>query len=135
MKNKKDSCIFDYHKVIKLITTGYLHSMLFFARDDIGFKEKSDVSPELLITINSNIKEYHTKIKNIIEEISNKYKNYLNKYGYQQLGHDFWLTRNDLDPGFWNCALGEIGNQLSNVSHNFSRMDLIIGDDGKIYLK
>lgn len=50
-----------------------------------------------------------------------------------QAGHDFWLTRNHHGAGFWDRGLGEYGNQLTKVAHNFGGCDLSVGDDKKIY--
>lgn len=58
----------------------------------------------------------------------------------EQVGHDFWLTRNGHGAGFWDCGLGEIGKRLTEAAHSYGsahcfeqvsertgRMEIIIG--------
>jgi len=51
------------------------------------------------------------------------------------IGHDFWLTRNGHGAGFWDGDYPEdIGNKLTDISHEFGESNAYVGDDGKIYL-
>lgn len=50
-----------------------------------------------------------------------------------QIGHDFWLTRNGHGAGFWDRGLGVIGDKLTDACKAFPEVDLYVGDDGKIY--
>lgn len=52
----------------------------------------------------------------------------------EQVGHDFWLTRNGHGAGFWDRGLGELGSKLSDAAKTFGSSDAYIGDDGKVYL-
>lgn len=52
----------------------------------------------------------------------------------EQLGHDFWLTRNRHGTGFWDRGHGSIGEQLTALAHVYGESDLYVGDDGLIYL-
>lgn len=51
----------------------------------------------------------------------------------EQIGHDFWLTRNGNGSGFWDRGLGSIGEALTKASKPFGSSDLYVGDDGMIY--
>lgn len=51
----------------------------------------------------------------------------------EQIGHDFWLTRNGHGAGFWDRGLGAIGDKLTAACKTFPQVDLYVGDDGKIY--
>lgn len=51
----------------------------------------------------------------------------------EQVGHDFWLTRNHHGTGFWDRRI-ETGRSLSDAAHTFGESDAYVGDDGKIYL-
>ena len=53
--------------------------------------------------------------------------------GMEQVGHDFWLTRNGHGAGFWDRGLGELGDELTKNTKPFGGVDLYVGDDGKIY--
>lgn len=52
---------------------------------------------------------------------------------FEQIGHDFWLTRNRHGAGFWDRGLGELGSKLTDAAHTFGSCDLYIGDDGLVY--
>jgi hypothetical protein len=51
----------------------------------------------------------------------------------EQAGYDFWLTRNHHGAGFWDRGLGEIGEKLTKLSHQFGSVDLYPGTDNKIH--
>lgn len=53
----------------------------------------------------------------------------------EDLGHDFWLTRNGHGAGFWDGDYEKaIGLALTQIAESFSALDAYVGDDGKIYL-
>lgn len=52
----------------------------------------------------------------------------------EQIGHDFWLTRNGHGAGFWDRGLGEVGDKLTAACESFGGVDLYVGDDGQIYM-
>lgn len=37
----------------------------------------------------------------------------------EQIGHDFWLTRNHHGAGFWDRGLGLVGDTLTELAHSF----------------
>lgn len=51
------------------------------------------------------------------------------------LGHDFWLTRNRHGAGFWDGDYlpQELGEALTEVAHSFGECSIYIGDDGQLY--
>ena len=51
----------------------------------------------------------------------------------EQVGHDFWLTRNHHGAGFWDRGLGEVGERLTDATRPYGEVDLYVGDDGLIY--
>ena len=55
------------------------------------------------------------------------------RYGYSQVGHDFWLTRNGHGAGFWDRGLGDIGERLSAAARACGEVNLFVNDDGKVY--
>ena len=50
-----------------------------------------------------------------------------------QIGYDFWLTRNGHGAGFWDRGLGDIGRKLADAAQVYGSVDLYVGDDGKLY--
>lgn len=57
----------------------------------------------------------------------------------EQLGLDFWLTRNGHGAGFWdrygagNEEGHAMGKTLTKWADTYGAVDLYIGDDGKVY--
>ena len=51
----------------------------------------------------------------------------------EQIGHDFWLTRNGHGDGFWGRGLGAVGDELTKASKPYGEVCLYVGDDGLIY--
>lgn len=56
----------------------------------------------------------------------------------EQVGHDFWLTRNGHGTGFWDRYYGdqpaaELGDFLAKWSKSYGSVDLYVGDDGRIH--
>ena len=57
---------------------------------------------------------------------------------YKQAGYDFWLTRNHHGAGFWDSYrpwTKDNGIILTNAAHAFGELNVVIGDDGKLYLE
>ena len=52
---------------------------------------------------------------------------------WEQMGHDFWLTRNRHGAGFWDRGLGDLGDKLSEIARHAGQIDVYQGDDGLIY--
>lgn len=52
----------------------------------------------------------------------------------EQLGHDFWLTRNHHGAGFWDRGQGEAGDKLTAMCEPYGSCDLYTGDDGQVYV-
>lgn len=50
----------------------------------------------------------------------------------EQIGHDFWLTRNGHGAGFWDRGLGERGDWLTKQTEGYGTSDLGVNADGKI---
>lgn len=47
--------------------------------------------------------------------------------------HDFWLTRNRHGAGFWDGNYPiDIGKKLTDLSHLFSEVNLLLSDNGEI---
>jgi hypothetical protein len=51
-----------------------------------------------------------------------------------QVGHDFYLTRNYHGSGFWDRGLGDVGDVLTSSAHSFGESDLYVGNDGRLYV-
>jgi hypothetical protein len=51
----------------------------------------------------------------------------------EQIGHDFWLTRNGHGAGFWDRGLGERGQWLTDMAKPYGEAILYVGDDGRVH--
>lgn len=51
----------------------------------------------------------------------------------EQVGHDFWLTRNGHGVGFWDRGLGELGDRLTAACEPYGEFTLYMGDDGFVW--
>lgn len=54
---------------------------------------------------------------------------------WEQIGHDFFLTRNHHGAGFWDRGLpGDIGTLLTSACRPYGEVWFYVGDDGTIYV-
>lgn len=53
----------------------------------------------------------------------------------EQLGHDFWLTRNGHGAGFWDRGHEPAGQQLSDICRTFPARNAVIADAGHICIE
>lgn len=78
-------------------------------------------------------REFREKAAKDCQDFFNKIVDLEHNLTDEQLGHDFWLTRNGHGTGFWDRGLGEVGKKLSNVARSFGPCELYVGDDNRIY--
>ena len=50
----------------------------------------------------------------------------------EQMGHDFWLTRNGHGAGFWDRGIGKLGTTLSDAAKVYGSVFLYLGENGKV---
>jgi hypothetical protein len=85
---------------------------------------KNDISDETLEKLFKEVKEFIEINADLITE---------SKQSAEQIGHDFWLTRNHHGAGFWDRNLGDIGDKLTKAAQAFKEIDIYVGDDGRLY--
>jgi len=57
----------------------------------------------------------------------------LRRYGDEQAGGDFWLTRNaNEDAGFWDQKLGVVGESLTTLARAMGPRSLVVLTNGDI---
>ena len=60
----------------------------------------------------------------------------LDDHFLEQIGHDFWLTRNGHGAGFWDGDYDKAaGDELTRLAREFGTINAVVGDDGLIYLE
>lgn len=58
----------------------------------------------------------------------------LTQWSDEEVGHDFWLTRNGHGTGFWDRGRGTVGERLAKAAKMYGESCLYLGDDGRIYV-
>jgi len=81
--------------------------------------------------------ELSAKLEKIEEIINEELHTFILISGMndEQIGHDFWLTRNGHGAGFWDRGLGDMGEKLTEIAKSFGGCNAVLGDDGSIYLE
>ncbi len=111
--------------------TAYKECLLWSSLDDNGFPlddahDFDDFAPEALAQIESDCADFLSDPRTL---------ELCEKYGMEQSGHDFWLTRNRHGAGFWDRGYPKTdADYLTERSHGYGGRDPYIGDDGRIYL-
>jgi hypothetical protein len=94
-----------------------------------------DLSPETRASMAEDVSAF-------IEANADDLTRYLEGLGYgpEQIGHDFWLTRNGHGAGFWDRYYGTDSElracvlRLSDAAKGYGSSDLYVGDDGKVWV-
>ena len=116
------------------ISTGYLAAMLWASSDDNGEPLDSNYSID---DVSSDLKKQSIADIEKFVQSCETFDIDLSQFDAEQIGHDFWLTRNGHGSGFW--ARPEIYGedtciQLTNIAECFDMQHPYIGDDSKIHL-
>lgn len=85
--------------------------------------EGHDLAPETISMMRADVENFVEYAGDLLDELDP-----------EQVGHDFWLTRNHHGAGFWDRGLGELGDLLTAKAHSYGESDLYRGDDGLIYV-
>lgn len=51
----------------------------------------------------------------------------------EDIAYNFWARRNNHGVGFWDGDYPEHGEQLTENSQRFGEVDVVVGDDNKLY--
>jgi hypothetical protein len=112
------------NKDINQIIHHYLHCALWteeldsFQLEDIHAKSVT----QALADCNKFVEKAGSLLDNLTEE---------------QIGHDFWLSRNGHGAGYWDRGLGEVGDKLTAICKEFKGMDVFAPEfeGDKIYIE
>ena len=113
------------------ITRAYVICALWSTNDDDGEPLDAvygvdDLAPETVENITAEVADFVALIES--ENVDRS------AWSDEQLGHDFWLTRNGHGAGFWDRGHGEPGEILTRLCKPYGTSDLYAGDDGLIYV-
>lgn len=85
------------------------------------------VSVEALKKITKDCKEFMA---------SDIYSLALGESDVERIAHDFWLTRNRHGAGFWDGKYTKkLGEELTEVAHEFGEVTIVVGDNGRFYFE
>ena len=114
--------ILDHYLTCALWTTicdtGEYASDNSFEHENYGL---DDISQELEDSSLTDIKEFVSSAGKLLDLLDE-----------EQIGYDFWLTRNGHGAGFWDRGLG-VGGKLADLCKPYGSVDIYVGDDGQIY--
>ena len=110
----------------------YIHAALWSSTDESevpldGTYDIDDFNKESLAIMRENFEKFFEDNYSLVtvEDIRSGLT-------YDIFGHDFWLTRNGHGSGFWDKGYTN-GETLTSLCEGYKEVNLIIGDDGKIY--
>jgi hypothetical protein len=69
-----------------------------------------------------------------VAEFENEAGALLDHFDSEDIGHDFWLTRNRHGAGFWDGDYEPYGDQLTDIAQGFGEAHPYVGDDGVLYI-
>jgi hypothetical protein len=113
------------------INEAYVEALYFTdVNEDSDFDNHFDceLSPEALAKCNADCCDF---VDLLIKE--RLFKKTLDIMTPEQIGHDFWLTRNGHGAGFWDRGIGELGVKLSDLAKTFGAVSVY--QDGKFNIQ
>lgn len=108
------------------ITHAYLACALWSSTDEDGTPLDSnytldDIAPEAIQQAQSDCDQFVRQAGD-----------WLFGWTDDQIGHDFWLTRNRHGAGFWDRNM-PTGEELTKLAHEFGEVYVYVGDDNRLY--
>lgn len=97
-----------------------------------------DNESEEYLDQNYSVQDITESTKKLMEKDVSKFINKnldaLEKSGlnWEQIGHDFWLTRHHHGAGFWDksrCLTAKLGKELSDAAQKFKEFHLWVDND------
>ena len=96
---------------IQTILTHYLACALW--TDDKDTFTISDIGASTVATATKDIESFVEQAGDLLNDMDE-----------EQIGHDFWLTRNHHGAGFWDRDLGEVGDKLTKLAQKFKSLNV-----------
>ena len=86
-----------------------------------------DIAPDALDDVEADVRSFITA--NLPECTA-----WVRMFGWGQLGHDLWLTRNGHGTGFWDRRYASrLGERLTAMCKPMGESSLYVGDDGRVW--
>lgn len=142
MYRKKAANVYDSDD----FTKGYLEAAFWTSTDDEGnYLESgynwSDLSPQSVNIIKGECDRFQDENRGDLHKYIDA--NFYPPNNEGHAGHNFWLDRNRHGAGFsddvnmvpgGNKELNAVCERLKKAAQNFGEQNLVVGDDGKIYV-
>lgn len=112
------------------LNAAYIEALYFTdCGPDSDIESDCELSPESIAKCSADCCAFVDKL---IE--ARLFKKALDVMTPEQIGHDFWLTRNGHGAGFWDRGQGALGDKLTKICNdNFKSIDTYQGDDNLIH--
>ena len=93
--------------------------------------DTDDFSPETIEKAKQDLREFEIEAGETLKEAVNEMG-----YGYEDVAHDFWMTRNGHGVGFWDrTEIKGQGKTLAGIAKTFPEVNVFVGDDGKLIIE
>ena len=124
--------------VSKMALDSYLETALWSSTDDSDPSggDPLDKNYDISDIESETVEKAKKDLELFFDKCSEKYPGILDQYDDEQIGHDFWLTRNGHGAGFWDGDYEETpgdGKKLTEIAKTFKEVNLYVGDDGQIH--
>ena len=90
-----------------------------------------DIKEKTIYDVGTSTK---TTAKNDIAAFVERSGNLLEGWEDEQIGHDFWLTRNGHGAGFWDRGI-EGGDKLTIIAKSFKELNVWVSELGVVYFE
>lgn len=112
---------------------GYIEAMFFCEANpdnpEMEHAEFADLSFAAMMTICADCNAFQMENQDDLDGAYNLYQ-----MDDDQLGRDFWFTRNGHGVGYWDRDMDDLGDRLTEGAHKFGEQWVYRGDDGKVYI-
>lgn len=129
---------------IDKMVRGYLYAALFTSDDDNDIPlersyDVSDIDVDDRRRVEADCKVFLATITSagLLDDYVRAYNDDMST-AMDQLGHDFWMTRNGHGVGFWDRTElrdDDLGEKLTKIADKFGEQYLYVGDDDVLYIQ
>jgi len=120
------------NKTLDKFTKAYIEAALWSSTTDDGKPldddySINDIDPESIIRMDQDCQIFQYMGRDLLDKAKEKGRD------EEEQGHDFWMTRCGHGVGFWDRGLDEVGEELTEICHQFGEVNLYVGDTNIIH--
>ena len=90
--------------------------------EELDSREIEEIHPKSLEQAKKDVDSFVKKAGSLLDDMDE-----------EQIGHDFWLSRNHHGAGFFDRGLGEVGDKLQKLSQTFKELNVF--DDVNVIIE